>query len=36
MEKTMDDRREEAIWRLKAKRGFRQHLATVNGFLVVI
>ena len=35
----MDDRREEAIRRLKAKRGFRQHLATyavVNGFLVVI
>ena len=35
----MDDRREEAIRRLKAKRGFRQHLAAyavVNGFLVVI
>jgi len=35
----MDDRREEAIRRLKARRGFRQHLAkyaVVNGFLVVI
>jgi len=35
----MDDRREEAIRRLKAKRGVRQHFATyavVNGFLVVI
>ena len=39
MEKTLDDRREEAIRRLKAKRGVSQHLATyavVNGFLVVI
>ena len=35
----MDDRREAAIRRLKARRGFRQHLAmyaVVNGFLVVI
>ena len=35
----MDDRREEAIRRLRAKRGFKQHLATyavVNGFLVVL
>jgi hypothetical protein len=35
----MDDPREAAIKRLKARRGFRQHLVTyaaVNGFLVVI
>ena len=35
----MGDRREAAIRRLKARRGFRQHLAmyaVVNGFLVVI
>ena len=35
----MDDRREATIRRLKARRGFRQHLAmyaVVNGFLVVI
>ena len=39
MEETMDDPREAAIQRLKARRGFRQHLVTyaaVNGFLVVI
>ena len=35
----MDDRREAAIRRLRAKRAFRQHLvvyATTNGLLVVI
>ena len=35
----MDDRRENAVRRLQAKRGFRQHLvvyAVVNGSLVVI
>ena len=35
----MDDRREAAIRRLQAKRGFRKHLvvyAAVNGSLVVI
>ena len=35
----MDDPREAAIQRLKARRGFRQHFVTyaaVNGFLVVI
>ena len=34
----MDDRRKAAIRRLKARRGFRQHLvlyAAVNGFLVL-
>ena len=34
----MDDRRKAAIRRLRARRGFRQHLvlyAAVNGFLVL-
>ena len=38
MEKTMDDRRKAAIRRLRARRGFRQHLilyAAVNGFFVL-
>ena len=38
MGETMDDRRRAAIRRLRARRGFRQHLvlyAAVNGFLVL-
>ena len=39
VEQVMEDRREVAIKRIQAKRGFRRHVVTyaaVNGFLVVV